>query len=162
MPVLSLHHKSPANRRRDLQRSEQHKLLTLLTQCYEKRDGKTRVPSNLPAIYGDAIQDKPNTVIRKTGKTSSQYLDFELNSRASPLRRLALRMLGTKCQICGIKENLQIHHKTPRRVNGTDDLSNLVVLCRNHHQAAHRNGTRAPPLSVETLNEQNNINSTSS
>lgn len=42
-----------------------------------------------------------------------------------------------RCRACGSGQNLQIHHILYRSHGGTDDPDNLVLLCRECHQAAH-------------------------
>lgn len=49
-----------------------------------------------------------------------------------------------RCAICGIRKmNMEIHHRRPRRAGGTRDPkinlpSNLVLLCRKHHDYLER------------------------
>lgn len=38
---------------------------------------------------------------------------------------------------CASRRWLDIHHRVPRREGGSDDLVNLITLCRAHHQLAH-------------------------
>lgn len=48
------------------------------------------------------------------------------------------------CEVCGVMAN-DIHHIIPRSKFGTktkhlqDDVSNLIALCRKHHEDAHNN-----------------------
>jgi predicted restriction endonuclease len=54
---------------------------------------------------------------------------------------LALQRDGAKCKICGFDVLVEVHHIKPRRRNGgggTNDLSNLITLCPNHHAMADR------------------------
>lgn len=39
---------------------------------------------------------------------------------------------------CNFDSVLEIHHILPRAKGGTDDLSNLIVLCPNHHSLADK------------------------
>lgn len=39
----------------------------------------------------------------------------------------------TRCQECGTKNNLQIHHRVFRSEGGLDVVPNLVRLCSLHH-----------------------------
>lgn len=41
------------------------------------------------------------------------------------------------CEVCDSKEQLDVHHKTYKRF-GNERLEDLVVLCRNCHDAFHR------------------------
>ncbi len=42
--------------------------------------------------------------------------------------------LGTRCRC---KQWTDIHHVRPVSIGGTDDLGNLLTLCRSHHQKVH-------------------------
>lgn len=69
---------------------------------------------------------------------------------------------GRGCEVCGWClesgdwRSLHCHHVIPVSCGGTDRVSNLVVLCPNHHAAAHRTGKRRGavwqgPISREEL-----------
>lgn len=45
---------------------------------------------------------------------------------------------GNKCEMCGWdKGNCDVHHIKPKSKGGTDDISNLIVLCPNCHRLQH-------------------------
>jgi hypothetical protein len=52
------------------------------------------------------------------------------------------------CEYCGSFEGVEIHHVEPRSKFGSktssekDDISNLIALCRLHHDAAHGPNSR--------------------
>jgi len=51
-----------------------------------------------------------------------------------------IEQLGGKCVKCGYNTDIramEIHHILPPSMGGTDDESNLVLLCRNCHAIAH-------------------------
>ena len=52
-------------------------------------------------------------------------------------REKILGILGRKCQICGFDDVVEIHHIQPASKGGNEDLSNLAVLCPNHHRMVH-------------------------
>jgi 5-methylcytosine-specific restriction endonuclease McrA len=54
------------------------------------------------------------------------------------LRKQVLRRDGWQCQICGSRQNLQVHHKLLRSQQGSDDELNLIALCAQCHEALHR------------------------
>ena len=54
------------------------------------------------------------------------------------LRKQVLRRDGWRCQVCGSRLNLQVHHKQMRSQQGSDDDLNLVTLCSACHEMAHR------------------------
>jgi 5-methylcytosine-specific restriction endonuclease McrA len=62
--------------------------------------------------------------------------------RLDPERYRALKMKilerdGWKCQYCGRRDQLQIHHMIRRSQLGADGEENLIVLCRGFHHWLH-------------------------
>ena len=62
-------------------------------------------------------------------------LDPELYER---LREQVLRRDGWRCQSCGARSNLEVHHKEFRSQGGDDSEENLITLCAGCHEAKHR------------------------
>src|SRR5215469_1745084 len=54
-------------------------------------------------------------------------------------RREVLRCDGWRCQSCGSRSDLQIHHIEARSHLGDDSEQNLVTLCAHCHRLRHRN-----------------------
>jgi 5-methylcytosine-specific restriction endonuclease McrA len=42
-----------------------------------------------------------------------------------------------RCQICGSRNNLQVHHQRRRSQQGSDEDSNLITLCAGCHEQLH-------------------------
>lgn len=71
-----------------------------------------------------------------------------------------------KCQSCGSRANLSVHHIQPisKRPDLKDELSNLIILCKNCHQFLHgiqkRNSKRKKNKypNGSTLNSKNKAN----
>lgn len=53
------------------------------------------------------------------------------------IRRYALRRDGAACRLCGFNECVEVHHIVPVSEGGSNDLSNVVTLCPNHHTMFH-------------------------
>ena len=53
------------------------------------------------------------------------------------LRKEVLRRDGWRCQVCGSRQNLQVHHKQLRSQQGSDDELNLITLCAGCHERLH-------------------------
>lgn len=50
------------------------------------------------------------------------------------LRKATIMRDGCKCKQCGAKNcRLEVHHITPKRLGGSDTLSNLITLCYDCH-----------------------------
>ncbi len=53
------------------------------------------------------------------------------------LRQRVLRRDGWRCQFCGSRLNLEIHHQQFRSHTGEDTEENLIALCANCHSVTH-------------------------
>ena len=53
------------------------------------------------------------------------------------LHRQILERDGWRCQNCGSRHNLQVHHKQFRSRQGDDRESNLITLCATCHANSH-------------------------
>jgi 5-methylcytosine-specific restriction endonuclease McrA len=53
------------------------------------------------------------------------------------LRRQVLRRDGWRCQSCGTRCNLEVHHKEFRSQSGDDSEQNLITLCLACHATVH-------------------------
>jgi len=74
-------------------------------------------------------------VNRVLPKQASLRLDPELYKR---LREQVLRRDGWRCQSCGVRSNLEVHHKDFRSQGGDDSEENLITLCARCHSLVHR------------------------
>jgi 5-methylcytosine-specific restriction endonuclease McrA len=61
-------------------------------------------------------------------------LDSESYER---LREQVLRRDGWRCQCCGSRLNLEMHHKEFRSQGGDDSEGNLITLCAACHSLIH-------------------------
>jgi 5-methylcytosine-specific restriction endonuclease McrA len=53
------------------------------------------------------------------------------------LRNSILRRDGWRCQWCGSRLGLEVHHITPRSKLGDDVEENLIALCWECHRRIH-------------------------
>ena len=54
------------------------------------------------------------------------------------LCRRVLKRDNWRCQVCGSRNNLQVHHQQLRSQQGSDEDSNLITLCAGCHEGLHR------------------------
>jgi len=47
------------------------------------------------------------------------------------------KKLHPKCEICGWKYHVDLHHILELSNGGTNDIKNLICLCPNHHKLVH-------------------------
>jgi 5-methylcytosine-specific restriction endonuclease McrA len=78
-------------------------------------------------------------------------LRLDLN-RYLQLRQQVLERDNWRCQVCGSRRNLQIHHKQLRSQQGSDDECNLITLCASCHKALHeRLGKKQPNILINRM-----------
>jgi 5-methylcytosine-specific restriction endonuclease McrA len=53
------------------------------------------------------------------------------------LHRQVLQRDGWRCQMCGKRANLQVHHILLRSQSGDDIEDNLITLCSECHDQIH-------------------------
>lgn len=51
--------------------------------------------------------------------------------------RKACKELGDRCANCGSDDHVEYHHIVPLCAGGTNNITNIVPLCRKCHLAAH-------------------------
>ena len=44
---------------------------------------------------------------------------------------------GDTCIVCNTNDNIEYHHLIPLSMNGTNNLSNIVPMCHEHHNEIH-------------------------
>jgi len=59
------------------------------------------------------------------------------------LHRQVLERDGWRCQVCGSMQCLQVHHLKLRSQSGGDVEQNLITLCAERHEQAHRKAARS-------------------
>ncbi len=80
-----------------------------------------------------------------TAKTPRLRLDADSYRE---LHRQALERDGWRCQVCGSMQNLQVHHLKLRSQSGSDVEQNLITLCTECHERAHRKFATRPADSL--------------
>jgi 5-methylcytosine-specific restriction endonuclease McrA len=71
---------------------------------------------------------------------SGEFQKQRLRLAPEPYTELKKRILerdGWKCQHCGRRDQLQLHHLIRRSRMGPDCEENLIVLCGDCHRALH-------------------------
>lgn len=87
---------------------------------------------------------------RRRGKKNSQGTKTPTNLLDMSSRTVTklIKRMGIGCCICGWKEaTCDIHHIVPKKNGGTNDNTNLTILCPNHHRLIHE-GAELPICSV--------------
>jgi hypothetical protein len=58
-----------------------------------------------------------------------------------------------QCEIigCGFDDVIEVHHLFSKKAGGSDDTSNLIVICPNHHSMIHHGYIRLNPRAFPHL-----------
>ncbi len=116
--------------------------------CYGKACRKSH---NCPVCGKEVLSGKNartcSQACANKGRTGIKYGTGEKNGKAKRnqrIKKLLLSERGPKCERCGYDNIfvLDAHHKIERCKGGTDDLSNLFLLCRNCHGTEHLGDSR--------------------
>lgn len=78
------------------------------------------------------------------------YGEYLLSAHWIAKRKEAFECHGRKCHDCGAKGNLEVHHKTYRRL-GREKMKDLQVLCKDCHKTRHEGMPRAVSISDSEL-----------
>ena len=87
---------------------------------------------------------RPCAIISHGGKPTGISMpgnsnpNFRGTNNSVTARENGTKYFGRACMICGWDTIVDVHHITPRRHGGTNDLDNLIVLCPNHHRMADK------------------------
>lgn len=76
-----------------------------------------------------------NQYLEQQGITYLQYLETE-HWKDLKKRFRASKLCKNRCAVCGSRQNINIHHKSYKRI-GNERLMDLIELCRNCHTKAH-------------------------
>lgn len=66
---------------------------------------------------------------------NNEHTNPDLNWKE--LREIVLDKYGYCCSICGNSGDVDIHHKIPIKDGGTNEIENLIAVCRNCHEKLH-------------------------
>lgn len=103
---------------------------------YEPLTGELTLKRGKQVTYTD--QKDPSDLLSFSEETPA-------TSRSRKMRQLAMMRSDGKCEYCGKAGFMtpigaifaEVHHIVPISEQGSDDLSNLIVLCPDHHRQAH-------------------------
>ena len=90
-----------------------------------------------------AKRGKKNAMYGKIGSLHHAWKGGKITYRGAgwrSIRLLAIRRDGEKCQRCGSKKKLEVHHIIPYRETQDNSLENLVTLCASCHKAVEHRG----------------------
>ena len=133
---------------------------SVIYENYEKRGWKTlkhKPIKNVEAIINaangavifkkikkcEAVSKKEKRIPKppsrdKNKSPKENYYDFLQSDYWRYVRKLKLKQCGKKCQICGSKKDLSVHHNSYAH-HGQEHkhLEDLVVLCNECHKMFH-------------------------
>ena len=91
---------------------------------YTKTTNKQNYPKDYPVI------ENKKTIIHEDKSSNSQ-------DKWWAIRQEVLKKYGYKCSKCGSCNNVNVHHKIPLSKGGTNNIKNLIPLCRDCHEKIH-------------------------
>lgn len=83
-----------------------------------------------------ALVDKGYCPAHQQEKNRRDYLRRNAR-RSTTVRDAVARRDGGQCVVCGSTDRVQRHHVRPLSEGGIDHPSNMVTLCKFHHDQAH-------------------------
>ena len=101
--------------------------------------------------------ESPSQIPAPDGHIDSLYSSPALTKSQ---RKNLLEKLGKKCVECGAKTKLQIDHKIPRSMGGTNDDENLQVLCASCNSRKRNKlmaDARQPDVSLKSERSQPDV-----
>jgi 5-methylcytosine-specific restriction endonuclease McrA len=87
------------------------------------------------------------------GSAKTPPLRLPANEYEALCRRV-LERDGWRCQNCGRRDQLHVHHQVYRSQSGGDEEHNLITLCAHCHRAAHDRGTSMAERAVHAAMAQ--------
>jgi len=74
---------------------------------------------------------------------NKKYRDYLDSAEWKTIRDIKLKEADNKCEQCGSRRRLQVHHLTYRHIfNEYYHLEDLLVVCKACHEAIHRQGKK--------------------
>jgi len=86
----------------------------------------------------DEIQEAEKKKKKMILKAKAENLVFNTKKRqavSNELKQLIFNKYQNKCAICGLEDNLEIHHKNENPCDNR--ITNLILLCPNCHAKIH-------------------------
>jgi hypothetical protein len=75
-------------------------------------------------------------VCKDTGEVAKTYYEYLKTEHWKNLRSRFGKRYGFRCYICDSSEDLNLHHKTYKRI-GNESLQDMIWLCEYHHHLSH-------------------------
>lgn len=84
---------------------------------------------------------------------SKEYLDYIKSSRWKAICARYWLINGKKCQACGARDKLHVHHCSYDRF-GREPMADLKGLCQECHRAVHAQHRRDRSVSLRLVTER--------
>lgn len=115
-----------------------------------KETENSRFCSHRCSVIWNNRNSMTEAVQRSRGKKNSQGTKIPANLLDMSTRTVSklIKRMKIGCSVCGWNEaQCDVHHILPKKNGGTNDNSNLTILCPNHHRMIHE-GAILPIKSV--------------
>ncbi len=94
------------------------------------------IPSIILLIIYNKLNIRSNNKINKDKTGKEWYKEYLKTNHWQRVRKKALKRAGYKCQVCGYKQNLEVHHNTYKNI-WCEKPEDVVVLCWKCHKTFH-------------------------
>jgi len=80
-------------------------------------------------------------MISDKNMTNRKYQQYLKSKTWREIRAKVIKNAGGKCEICGSRKRLVVHHMTYRDGLGNEKIENLKCLCEDCHNVKYHNGS---------------------
>ena len=119
------------------ERELEHHAFGLCINCYRKLKWKPKLRKCVSCNHLKAIHAKEHCAYCYNKNFHAEYYRLASRRLNTGVTKELFGQLPKKCQICGFYKIIDVHHLVPRSKGGSNERSNLVVLCPNHHKMCH-------------------------
>lgn len=100
---------------------------------------KPRYAANCPSHSTNSVPNPLNMTHKKsTYRDKHKYYSYLKSQDWKSKRKYALEFYGYTCNLCGSKNNLEVHHRTYKNL-GKEAMEDLMLLCESCHYKFHKN-----------------------
>lgn len=113
---------------------QSYELMPFIKQYYKGRSNNRSAQANVLRIALRVLGYKGSFV----GRIHMNQTDYTSIRKAIYTSGRVWRLRKDACDMCGVTEELRLHHVVPVSWGGTSSKENCITLCENCHRIVHR------------------------
>ena len=129
-------------------KEDEHHAKGLCFNCYRKKAWKPKLKPCANCKQPKVIHAKGHCAYCYNKVFKADYYRLASRKQGSGVTPDVFAQLDKKCLICGFNKIIDVHHLVAKSRGGSHELSNLIVLCPNHHKMAHHGNYRQEMLTA--------------